>query len=267
MTNFVRHAGATLTFINSGLVSASVVAFVLGFGCSSSDSSPGAGGAGGQSGGRGGEAGAEEAPGGDGGSESAGAGGESGGTDDLAGAGSGGSSAAGTSNGGAGGSAGHATAGSSATGGGSGEECIWDPAASEHCPACSTNFGCERPGYKYVGSGAVTASCCLFEWQEVTASEKFSWLDASQYCANLSLLGRGWRLPKVAELYSLVDLSDESHTSPTINVEAFADTVREAYWSSSPEGRSGQSAWVVDFSDGASKPKAISDKYRVRCVR
>jgi hypothetical protein len=147
------------------------------------------------------------------------------------------------------------------------EECVWDPSSADSCPACDGNGECAEPAYKYVGSGAVTSSCCGFEWQEATAPGKYSWREAVEYCASLSLLGRGWRLPKIAELFSLVDLSDESHAAPTINIEAFSDTLHEGYWSSSSYD-SGQTAWTVNFSDGVSSAIGADDQpQRVRCLR
>jgi hypothetical protein len=117
-----------------------------------------------------------------------------------------------------------------------------------------------------VGSGEITASCCGLKWQEATAPGEYTWAEAGDYCESLALLGGGWRLPNIAELYSLVDLSDESHSTPTINLDAFADTLREAYWSSSL-GSSAQAAWSVNFSDGASQSAATAQSHRVRCVR
>lgn len=264
----------TVTFIRAVLGQALLAAILLGSGCSSDSSgtrgsagqSPGGGG---QSAGHGGQSASDAGEAGDG-SESAGAGGTAGGASDgnepesnggTAQAGRGGASSAG-------GSGGQATAGSSASGGESGsDECAWDPAATERCPVCDSPDGCARPGYKYVGSGAITASCCGFEWQEETAPAKYTWSGASDYCASLALLDGGWRLPKIAELYSLVDLSDESHTTPTIDVNAFADTLREVYWTSSPASKGGQNAWSVNFSDGSSQSTATNEQHRVRCVR
>jgi len=196
---------------------------------------------------------------------SAGDGGESG----MSGGGAGKAGSAGTdSSGGNGGSGGSATAGSSAMGGGAGRnECVWDATHPDNCPVCDAHDGCTPPDYKYIGSGAITSSCCGLEWQEETAPTKYTWGDAIDYCATLSLLGGAWRLPNIAELYSLVELGDASHTSPTIDVDAFADTKRELYWSSSPDGTA--SAWSVNFGDGASQ-SVLADaqhKQRVRCVR
>jgi len=246
---------------------------LLCFGCSGSVKDSGSPGAAGQSAGRGGQGGA--------GAAQSGAAGESAGdSGDAAGrAGEGnepGMSTGGTGQVGAGGtggainsagSGGHGTAGSTATGGAGSDECAWEPLATDHCHVCDGDSGCARTGYKYIGSGAITSSCCGLEWQEATAPGEFNWSEAVDYCASLSLLGGSWRLPKIAELYSLVDLSDDSHQSPTVDVNAFADTLREAYWSSSLAGTSGQAAWSVNFSDGASQSTATGQTHRVRCVR
>ena len=261
--------------IRSGLGKALLATILLCFGCSSTDSGTGSPGAAGQSAGGGGHGGGADAAQSGGAGESAGDGGDSAGSagdgndpgTSNGGTGQAGvSSTGGTSN--SGGSGGHETGGSPATGGGSGsDECVWEPLSTDHCHVCDGDSGCARPGYKYMGSGAITASCCGLEWQEETAPGKYTWSEAVDYCASLALLGSGWRLPKVAELYSLVDLSDESHSSPTINVGAFADTLREAYWSSSPGGNGAQAAWSVNFSDGASQSTDIDQPHRVRCVR
>ena len=278
LEHFLYDEDGTLIFNRSRLASASFVAILLCFSCSNSDNGASPSGAAGQSGGRGGEGGKEqgqagknEGQSGEGGNagESAGASGEAGSGGGEAGASSGGSHAggvAGTAE--VGGSSGGPTNGGAGSGGRPGlNECVWDPAVTDHCPACDGNGDCARPGYKYVGSGAITASCCGFVWQEATAPGSYSLSEAVEYCASLSLLRGGWRLPKIAELFSLVDLSDETHTSPTIDTETFSDTLREVYWSSSLDGASGLAAWTVNFSDGMSQPSAVDQARRVRCVR
>lgn len=270
-----------MTFTRAELGQALLVAFVVCLGCSSTDTDGDSPSTGGQSGGQGGRGGAGTVQSG-GVTESADAGagednGGSAGEGNEAGMNSGGtgqastggaSSSAGT--GGSAGIAGNATAGAMAAGGSSGRnECVWEAASTDKCPVCGASDGCLRPSYKYVGSGAITSSCCGLEWQEETAPAEYTWSKALEYCASLSLLGGGWRLPSIAELYSLVDLSDESHTTPSIAIDAFADTARALYWSSSLDGNSGQAAWGVNFSDGASQSVGIDEQHphRVRCVR
>lgn len=172
-----------------------------------------------------------------------------------------------SSNGGGAGSAGNGIAGSAAIGGASGsDECSWDPVAIDTCPVCDGSSGCERPGYKYMGSGAITSSCCGLQWQEEAAPGKYTWSQANEYCASLSLLDLDWRLPKIAELDSLVLLGGEP-SSAAIDVEVFADTLREAYWSSSLVGKTPQVAWCVNFSNGSSQSTDLDGLHRVRCVR
>ena len=250
-----------------------LTATLLCFGCDSTDGGTGSPGAAGQSAGHGGQGGADAAQSG-GADDSAGDGGDAAGSagdgsePGMSSGGTGPVSAGGTGGTGgtidSGGSGGQPTAGATAAGGGGSNECVWDPSSTDHCPACDANDGCARPGYKYVGSGAITASCCALVWQEETAPGKYDWSGAADYCASLPLLGGGWRLPKIAELYSLVALGDGS---PAIDADAFADTLGEAYWSSSLAGTSAQTAWSVNFSDGASLSAATDQLHRVRCVR
>jgi uncharacterized protein DUF1566 len=265
-----------LTFIRSGFGSAILLAVLPCVGCGSSESGTNAPGSAGQPGNGGGQGGAHAGPSradagasGEGGSSSAGVSGEAGseaGAKDRGEAGAAGAAGSPAEGGDSAGNA--ATAGAPGTGGGPArDECTWQPTSVHQCPACDSNADCARPGYKYVGSGAITSSCCGFEWQEGTAPGKYSWSEASAYCANLSLLDGGWRLPTIAELFSLVELSDEAQVTPTIDLEAFSDTFGEGYWSSSPEGGSGQTAWIVDFSDGTSQPIGVDQPLRVRCLR
>jgi len=278
----------TVSFIRFGFWQALLVIVAIGFGCSSTDSNVRGPGAADQSAGRGGQGGTDAAEmGGASGRASAGMAADAGNAAD-AGESAGGSAGDGgeprMSGGGAGragsggadsigdvggkGGSGGAIAGSSAMGGGSGRnECVWDATHPDNCPVCDAHDGCSQPGYKYIGSGAITSSCCGLEWQEETAPSAYTWTDAIDYCATLPLLEGAWRLPKIAELYSLVTLSDASHTSPSIDVDAFADTERALYWSSSPDGTAAD--WSVNFSDGTSQSVSADaqHKQRVRCVR
>ena len=63
----------------------------------------------------------------------------------------------------------------------------------------------------------------------------------------VSLLDGGWRLPKVDELFSLVD-----HTkhSPAIDTDFFPDVKSDWYWTSTPCAWNETAVWVVLFSFG-----------------
>ncbi len=72
--------------------------------------------------------------------------------------------------------------------------------------------------------------------------------EADGYCRTLSAGGHTWRLPSVKELATLVDESRLGLAMPAVDPQAFPATVARAYWSST---NFGQTAWTVDFADGA----------------
>jgi hypothetical protein len=106
-----------------------------------------------------------------------------------------------------------------------------------------------------------------------------TWAHANKYCADLWLLGPGWRLPTRAELRTLVDITK---FDPAIDAEAFPGvpsfsvpygrtprcrhTSAAMFWSSSPFNRG--EVWLVDFSNGSLEHLASSSSvFGVRCVR
>lgn len=74
-----------------------------------------------------------------------------------------------------------------------------------------------------------------------------AFLEAEIYCA---ALGNGFRLPKVEELFSLVDFS-VSIQAEALNDGGFFKNVQPAvYWSSARYARLDFFRWVVDFGSG-----------------
>jgi len=101
------------------------------------------------------------------------------------------------------------------------------------------------------------------EWQFRKAGP-MSWTEALKYARSLELDGKkGWRLPSVRELDSLLD---RSKYRPEVRAEVpFRDEL--SYWSSTTFEDNTANAWIIMF-DGAyvlSYPK--TNKYYVRCVR
>lgn len=95
--------------------------------------------------------------------------------------------------------------------------------------------------------------------------------EAANYCNTLAISGMGWRLPTKAELESLVDDHSET-TAPAIDHDVFPDTPVDGFWSSSALAGSAasgtaQTAWYVNFKDGASGNATVVFAYHVRCVR
>lgn len=89
--------------------------------------------------------------------------------------------------------------------------------------------------------------------------------DAATACANLSLNGRGWRLPTVKELVTLVDVSVAS--GPTIDSTAFPDTPSGPFWSSTPWAEAACVAWTVYVFGGNAYSDEVSNSDYVCCVR
>jgi len=103
-------------------------------------------------------------------------------------------------------------------------------------------------------------------WQRDTESTEQIWGNACIYCYQLSLGGRkGWRLPTIEELASLVDPSQVNPALPEGHL--FTNVKLSLYWSSSTVVGFPGYAWGVNFDNGF---VGISDKmngYYVRCVR
>ena len=76
-----------------------------------------------------------------------------------------------------------------------------------------------------------------------------TWFPAMEYCLNLSIANRkGWRLPTVEELASLIDTTQ---TSPALPSGHPFDNVRSyLYWSSTTVVGDSYCAWSVHMLDG-----------------
>jgi hypothetical protein len=121
------------------------------------------------------------------------------------------------------------------------------------------------------GDGTVTDNVTKLVWQKaVTSSQAYSWCDAINYCATLTLAGRTWHLPTRIELLSLVDFT---RTGPAINTTSFPSVPGGKYhWTSSPWvvsqiATKPQYSWMVNFSDGLTSNAAdrTAAEY-ARCV-
>jgi len=116
-------------------------------------------------------------------------------------------------------------------------------------------------------------------WQKCTAGQPnvascsggtdsaFVWSAAINYCQNLSLAGKTWRLPNANELISLKDYRFNFGT-PGFNSLFFPNTASASFWSSSPVlGSPSTQAYVTDFGGSGGGPTLKSDgTVRTRCV-
>ena len=101
-------------------------------------------------------------------------------------------------------------------------------------------------------------------WQQTVPDKRYSWAEATAYCASLDLRGQGWRLPTVKELYTLVD---ETRMSPALDTTAFPEALVDYYWSGSLLASFTVDAWAVSFDFGFDSWFDVGTKQRARCVR
>ncbi|HPV98672.1 MAG TPA: DUF1566 domain-containing protein [Spirochaetota bacterium] len=122
------------------------------------------------------------------------------------------------------------------------------------------------------GDGTVTDHGTGLVWQKCSRGQNIldcsgtatnaTWQEALQYCRNLSLDGRSWRLPSVNELKSIVNYSK---SGTKINTGYFPNTLSN-YWSSSTAVENAVPAWYVHFFNGNVSISNKSSFYLVRCV-
>jgi len=76
------------------------------------------------------------------------------------------------------------------------------------------------------------------------------WVGASANCVNKSIADRkGWRLPSVVELASLVDTSQSFPTLPAGH--PFTNVQADTYWTSTTYAENASIAWGVNFNSGS----------------
>jgi len=110
-------------------------------------------------------------------------------------------------------------------------------------------------------------------WEQSPSTETFPWtataispgLDPFTHCYQLEVGGRkGWRVPTIEELASLVDTSQVSPTLPAghpFNVQA------TPHWSSTTNASDASRAWAVGFATGTVFNPVKTAAREVWCVR
>lgn len=94
-------------------------------------------------------------------------------------------------------------------------------------------------------------------WQRDTSETTYDWYGAQSYCYGANIAGRkGWRLPTVAELATLLDPYENNPSLP--DGHPFTNVKTSTYWSSTGDASSTAGAWGISFYDGniyvSSKP-------------
>jgi hypothetical protein len=114
-------------------------------------------------------------------------------------------------------------------------------------------------------------------WEKIPASGTYTWLAATKHCYELDLGGRkGWRLPTVDELNSLIDMSNPDTVKLPLGQNIFVNVQSANYWSSNTVSLSTtdvtgggvtDSAWAVHMSGSSMLYYLKSAGLRAWCVR
>ena len=102
-------------------------------------------------------------------------------------------------------------------------------------------------------------------WEQTPLATTLDWSSARIHCVNKSVGGmRGWRLPSVVELTSVIDLSVSGQYIPGV----FTGIQPNSYWSAtSYESNTNVSKWNMNFMDGTAGTGNKANANYVWCVR
>lgn len=97
-------------------------------------------------------------------------------------------------------------------------------------------------------------------WEQSPATTTYAWQDATYACANKNIGGqKGWRLPSIPELGSLIDPAVAS-PGPTLPPgHPFTNVQPAGYWSASTHGVTPTTAWVGFFGQVVGGPPHAGD--------
>jgi Protein of unknown function (DUF1566) len=105
-------------------------------------------------------------------------------------------------------------------------------------------------------------------WEKSPQTTIVTWHDARFTCINKNIGGqKGWRLPSIPELASLVDPSVVP-PSPTLPAgHPFIQILSHVYWSASTNAEAPTHTWSVSFFNGDVFPYNKLNSFQVWCVR
>jgi len=86
-------------------------------------------------------------------------------------------------------------------------------------------------------------------WEQSPSTTQSNWFILSSHCVRLSKGGRkGWRLPTIQDLASLIDPTQTNPSLPSGHPFAVQSSY---YWSASSFANLANDVWVVDFGNGS----------------
>jgi hypothetical protein len=117
------------------------------------------------------------------------------------------------------------------------------------------------------GSAAVRDDETGLVWEKTLETAELSWADARNACADKDVGGRkGWRLPSISELASLVDPSMRTGSTLPLG-HPFTNALADVYWSATTMAGNPNSAWLVFFDTGRVSYAFKTITFHVWCVR
>lgn len=118
------------------------------------------------------------------------------------------------------------------------------------------------------GDAAVRDEETGLVWERTLETIELPWAGARAACANKDVGGRkGWRLPSISELASLIDPSSLKSESTLPMGHPFTNVLLDAYWSATTMAGNPSSAWLVFFDTGKVLNGFKSITFHVWCVR
>ena len=139
------------------------------------------------------------------------------------------------------------------------ESCDQPPTWSQVLPS-ATRFDMA------LGSAAVMDKETGLVWEKSLDKTKISWVNACDHCFQKEAGGRkGWRLPTIEELASLIDTTQNNPALP--DGHHFSNVQSSNYWSSTTYAYYPTFAWSVHFYNGQVKFNDKNNAYYVWCVR
>ena len=117
------------------------------------------------------------------------------------------------------------------------------------------------------GDAAVRDEETGLVWENTLETTELSWTDARAACVDKDVGGRkGWRLPSIFELASLVDSSMRTGSTLPLG-HPFTNVLSDVYWSATTMAGNPNSAWLVFFDTGKVTNGFKTITFHVWCVR
>ncbi len=112
-------------------------------------------------------------------------------------------------------------------------------------------------------------------WKQSPSTQDYFWVHAQNYCYKLEVGGRkGWHLPTIEQLASLVDSTQKAPTLPRRH--SFSNVQSDLYWSATPSNSDWSAnastinptgVWTVHFGSGDVYEGNKVGSYYAWCVR